>query len=59
MEQIGTRSANLKSAHLVDKRNEFITIRVSEKLKERLETIAHQEERTLSWLVNNMLERSV
>ena len=59
MEQIGTGLPNLRSERRVDKRNEFITIRVSETLKAQLETIADQEDRTLSWLVNNMLEQSV
>lgn len=38
------------------KRSEFITIRVSSTLKEQLSALADQRERSLSWLVNSILE---
>lgn len=41
----------------VHKRTEYITIRVSLPLKEKLIAMAEQVNRPLSWLTNNILEK--
>ncbi len=42
-----------------EKRDEYITVRVSLPLKDRLNALARENRRPLSWLVNNILEEYV
>lgn len=42
-----------------EKKTEFISVRVSKAVKARLEEIAEEHDRPLSWVVNRVLEKHV
>ena len=46
-------------SHDKEKRAEFITIRASSTIKDQLTAMAEQQDRSLSWLVNRVLEQFV
>lgn len=41
------------------KKTEFLSVRVSRETKDRLETIAEENDRSLSWVVAKMIEASL
>lgn len=49
----------LMAKKIEQKKTEFLSLRVSKDVKNKLETIAAQQERPLSWVVSKILEKHV
>ena len=50
---------NSKKSGEQNKKSEFISVRIDQITKQKLEKLAKQEDRTLSWIVSNILDKHV